>query len=152
MEIIVRKAKLEDIDVLARNVVAMAYDARQVRLDPTIVHEGVKNLFSRPQLGHYLVAEVGGQVAGSLMLGYEWSDWRNGVYWWIESVYVHPDFRRQGVYRSMYQFLKSEAKRDKNVYGLNLSVYKHNAIARKSYEQLGMKESESIIYGSPEIG
>lgn len=151
MDILVRKAKLNDVEILAQNVVAMAYDARQVRLDPEVVYQGVRNLFARPELGYYLVAEINSEIVGSLMLGYEWSDWRNGVYWWIESVYVHPDFRRAGVYRTMYEFLKAQAQRDPSVHGLNLSVYKLNSVARQAYERLGMKEAESVIYSAPDI-
>jgi len=151
LEIILRRAEARDTEHLAKNVVAMAWDARSVTLDTEVVLAAVRKLLESPALGFYFVAELDKQIIGSAMITYEWSDWRNGVYWWIQSVYVNPELRRKGVYRKMYDFVRAEARKASDVRGLNLYVYKENLAARRSYEALGMKEASSIIYSAPEI-
>jgi ribosomal protein S18 acetylase RimI-like enzyme len=106
----------------------------------------VENLLRDERYGFYVVAEYcasadSREVAGSLMVTYEWSDWRNGVFWWIQSVYVKPEFRRQGVYRRLYEFIKQRAAQESNVCGFRLYVEKENRIAQATYERLGMTET-----------
>lgn len=146
----IRRAKESDLDVVSRNVVAMAHDGRGIELSPSVVEEAVRTLFKRPELGFYLVAESGDAIVGSLLITYEWSDWRNGVYWWIQSVYVAPDHRKQGVYGQMHRWVEQEIGKDPGAVGLNLYVYKENAPARAAYESLGMQPSNSLIYYAPD--
>jgi len=146
MRLIVRRAKIEDADVIAKNVVAMALEGSQSKLDPAIVAQGVKSLFKKPDLGFYVVAEKEGQIVGSLIVVHEWSDWRNGVHWWIHSVYIAPAFRRQGVYKEMYAFVRSEAKKSPDARELKLSTARNNHVARSTYERLGMQEVDNVIY------
>ena len=147
----IRKAEKDDAEIIARNVVAMASDANGITLSPEIVLQGVNGLFEKPELGFYLVAESDGDIVGSLVVVYEWSDWRNGVHWWIHSVYVDPARRRKGIYRQMYEFLKEEARSDPRNVSLNLSVNKNNQTARMTYESLGMKESNQVVYNTPDL-
>lgn len=151
MEITVRQATKADAQIIARNVVSMAQDGSGVILSPEVVLQGVESLFEKPELGFYVVAEKESKIIGSLVIVFEWSDWRNGVYWWIHSVYVNPEDRRKGVYAKMYQYIKEKAQNDKNVKGLNLSVNKDNKTARSAYEKLGMIESKSVIYNAIDV-
>ena len=146
MEIIVRRAAEKDIEVIAMNVVDMAYESSQEKLAPETVLQGVTSLFKRPELGFYVVAEIDQKVVGSLVIVYEWSDWRNGLHWWIHSVYVQPSFRRKGIYSKMYTFIRNEALGSSEFRSLRLSTDKTNTIARDAYEHLGMKEGTSVTY------
>jgi len=146
MEIIVRKATEIDIEAIAQNVVAMADEGSHEKLNPETVLRGVNSLVRRPEFGFYVVAEVEKQVLGSLLVVFEWSDWRNGLHWWIHSVYVLPAFRRQGVYSRMYAFVKAEAAASPEFRSHRLSTDKNNIPARRTYERLGMKEGNSVIY------
>ena len=96
--------------------------------------------------GFYLVAEKNSQVLGSLMVTTEWSDWRNGVFWWVQSVYISPDFRRQGIYAQLYAQVKTLADQQPNVCGFRLYVETENIIAQKTYESLGMQQSHYLMY------
>jgi len=146
MEIVVRRAMAADIETIAQNVVAQAYEGSQEQLEPATVLQGVTSLFNRPERGFYIVAEVDNNVVGSLLVVYEWSDWRNGDHWWIHSVYVQIPFRRQGTYSKMHAFVKDAAAASPEFRSLKLSTAKSNVAARSTYERLGMKESNSIIY------
>ena len=100
--IVVRTAELRDSDAIIAFNTAMALETEGRTLPPENIGPGVRSLFNQPELGFYLVAEIDGEIAGSLMISKEWSDWRNGLYWWIQSVYIPEKFRRRGVYREMY--------------------------------------------------
>ncbi|MCX7011559.1 MAG: GNAT family N-acetyltransferase [Candidatus Sumerlaeota bacterium] len=142
----IRLADERDAQTLTDFNLAMARETEGRDLARAIVQAGVRSLFQHPEAGFYVVAEKDGRIAGSLMITREWSDWRNGVYWWIQSVYVRKEFRRQGVYRRLYEFVKSELARDENVCGFRLYVEKDNHIARKTYETLGMIETPYRMY------
>ena len=92
------------------------------------------------------MAEQHGQVVGSLMVTTEWSDWRNGVFWWVQSVYISPDYRRQGIYGQLYAQVKTLAEQQQNVCGFRLYVEKENVIAQKTYASLGMEQSHYLMY------
>src|SRR5258706_2931489 len=98
----VRSATLDDASIIADFNIRKAMETESLALDPSIILTGVRALFDDPSRGQYFVAEVGKQVVGCLMITHEWSDWRNGDIWWIQSVYVHPDFRRQGIFSALY--------------------------------------------------
>ena len=107
---------------------------------------GVQHLLSTPTAGFYLVATQGDQPVGSLMITTEWSDWRNGTFWWIQSVYVPPEARRRGVYRALYEQVQALAATEPGVCGFRLYVERENAAARATYTSLGMSETSYRLY------
>jgi len=146
MEITIRRAGLPDAPVLADFNLRLAEETEGLRLDPARVEAGVDALLKDPAKGVYYVAEVNGAVAGQLMITYEWSDWRNGNLWWIQSVYVKPEFRAQGVFRRLFAHLTTLAQAQKDVPALRLYVHADNARAHRSYENLGMKRTEYEVF------
>ncbi len=141
MNINIRIGNESDIDYLVSNNLSLAKETENKELSKDVVTEGVMNLLNHEDLGFYLIAEAEGQKVGSLMITTEWSDWRNGLFWWIQSVYVEPTYRRQGIYRELYQYVKSLAADHDKVLGFRLYAAKANEIAIKTYETLGMKET-----------
>jgi ribosomal protein S18 acetylase RimI-like enzyme len=115
----------------------MAWETEKMTLVPEIIAKGVNAVFIDPSHGQYWVAEDTGVVVASLLITYEWSDWRNKIVWWIQSVYVLPAFRRKGIFRSMYIRIQYEADKQ-SVAGLRLYVETNNSRAQKTYEALGM--------------
>lgn len=124
----------------------MASETEARALAAETVTCGVRNLLRSPHLGFYVVADVGGEAAGALMVTFEWSDWRNGSFWWIQSVYVKPPFRRRGLYRRLHEFLREHAHSQGGVCGLRLYVERHNRGAQATYAALGMQESAYLLY------
>ncbi|MFO7847463.1 MAG: GNAT family N-acetyltransferase [Balneolaceae bacterium] len=139
--ITVRESKSEDIETLVQFNIALASETESKHLDPERVTSGVKSLFKKPEFGFYLVAETESRVVGSLMITYEWSDWRNGLFWWIQSVYVLPGYRRRGVYSAMHKFIRKLAEEHPDACGIRLYVENENRAAQNTYHQLGMKET-----------
>ena len=144
--IVVRNARLRDVPTLTDFNVAMARETENKVLSPAKVRAGMRSVLRHPDHGFYLVAEVNGQVAGSLLVTREWSDWRNGVFWWIQSVYVPPQFRKRGIYRALYDAVKARAKSNSEVCGFRLYVERSNRAARSVYSRLGMTATEYRIY------
>ncbi len=144
--ITVRKAASAEAETIAQFNMAMAKETEGLALDPEKIRPGVQGLFSQPQFGFYVVAEGEGGIAGALMITYEWSDWRNGVFWWIQSVYVRPEARGRGVYRALYEGVRELAKAEGNCCGFRLYVEKENAAAQAVYRKLGMDESHYRMY------
>ena len=142
----IRLATESDAGVIAEFNCAMARETEARELDPAVVLAGTRNLLANPAQGFYVVAEIDGEVAGSLMVTYEWSDWRNALYWWIQSVYVLPAQRGQGIYRQLYQFVKSRARERGGVCGFRLYVHRDNDRAQQSYRALGMTETDYRIF------
>jgi ribosomal protein S18 acetylase RimI-like enzyme len=142
-EINVRAADARDVDSLVEFNLAMARETEAKELAPDTLRAGVAGFIERPQYGFYLVAEAeeGAVVVGSLMITYEWSDWRNGLFWWIQSVYVRPAFRRRGVYKTLYEHVKQLAAETPDVRGFRLYVEKENTVAQDAYTRLGMSET-----------
>lgn len=139
MNIKVRPGLLFDIDVIADYQVKMAFETENgLKLDPPTVNLGVTAVMDDPSKGKYWLAEVDGKVVGCLLTVPEWSDWRNGTVLWIHSVYVHPDYRKYGVYKALYGHLKQMVTESKELRGLRLYVDKTNLNAQKVYEALGM--------------
>src|SRR3990167_5567248 len=129
----IRKAQIKDCVSLVENNLRMAYETEGKRLNKIILQKGVSAVLKFPEKGFYLIAEINGTVAGSLMITNEWSDWRNSTFWWIQSVYVLPEFRKKGIYRKLYREVKRLAKKEKNVCGIRLYVEKNNIKAQKVY-------------------
>lgn len=128
---------------------AMALETEGKELNPATVAAGVAALLESPQRGFYVVARRAGELVGSLMITTEWSDWRCGDFWWIQSVYVRPDARRQGVYRRLYDFVRARAAEADNVCGFRLYVEQDNHRAQQTYEALGMTRSVYHMYEAP---
>ncbi len=124
----------------------MARETESLTLDPERVLAGVREVFRDPGNGFYLIAEAGGNAVGQMLITFEWSDWRNGVFWWIQSVYVHPDFRHRGVFRHLYLHVAERAKADPAICGLRLYVEGENHVAQRTYERLGMTRTPYQLY------
>jgi GNAT superfamily N-acetyltransferase len=135
---IIRKAKPEDAEVIIDFQQKMAWETEHMTLVAEIIDKGVKAVFNDNSRGQYWVAEEKGIVVASLLITNEWSDWRNCNVWWFQSVYVLPEFRRTGIFRSMYLHIKNEAVKE-SVAGLRLYVETNNSAAQHTYEALGMK-------------
>lgn len=142
----IRTASADDAETVTANNLALAQEAEGRRLDPDTVCSGVRRLLADPTRGVYYLAERDGKVVGQLLITREWSDWRDGWFWWIQSVYVNPDARRQGVYRTLHQHVEAQARHQPDVRGLRLYVDSGNTRAQRVYEQLGMKQSGYILY------
>ncbi|HKJ69205.1 MAG TPA: N-acetyltransferase [bacterium] len=143
---IIREATEADAVVLTEFNRAMARETENLDLNYHTVLAGVNYLLNHPEYGFYVVAEQGNDIAGTLMITYEWSDWRNGLYWWIQSLYVLPHFRRQGIFRRFFQYLAEQAAEHGNVAGIRLYVENDNSIAQEAYESAGMKRTTYTVY------
>jgi ribosomal protein S18 acetylase RimI-like enzyme len=142
----IRRGDLRDADVIADFNRAMALETEGKKLMAEVIGAGVVSLINNPALGFYLVAEESGEIIASLMITTEWSDWRNGIFWWIQSVYVRPESRRKGVYSTLYQYVRDLATREPGVCGFRLYVEKDNLNAQLTYKKLGMQETDYKVY------
>lgn len=150
MEQVIREAVAEDRDWLADCAVAMALETEHKRLDPGVVRAGVAAGIADPAKARYFVAvDADGTRAGTLMLTREWSDWRNGDWWWIQSVYVVPAQRRRGVFAALYRHVEAQARETPGVVGLRLYVERGNEAARRTYATLGMVDAGYDILEAP---
>ncbi|MCA1799177.1 MAG: GNAT family N-acetyltransferase [Xanthomonadaceae bacterium] len=119
---------------------ALARESEDKALDAAALSAGVRRVLDDPKLGRYFIADIGGEPAGQMMLTWEWSDWRNGMFWWIQSVYVAPPFRSQGVFRALYGHVEGLARTESAVAGLRLYVHDGNKSAIEVYRRLGMDD------------
>jgi len=142
----IRNATLEDVATIVDFQLKMALETEGLTLDFDVVTQGVTAVFCDSSKGGYFVAEEEGVVVASLMITHEWSDWRNGLVWWIQSVYVAPEFRRRGVFALMYGHIKREVEASSSIRGLRLYVDKRNDSAQKVYKRLGMNGSHYDTY------
>jgi ribosomal protein S18 acetylase RimI-like enzyme len=142
----IRLATPQDAPVLVEFNGAMALETEGKELLPGVIGAGVRSLLGNPASGFYVVAETEDRVVGSLMITKEWSDWRNGTFWWIQSVYVRPEFRRQGVYKRLYRHVQEMAAQDPAVCGFRLYVERENGRAQATYQALGMKETRYLVF------
>ena len=141
----IRKAVPEDLPSISEFQIKMAWETEKLALSPETITTGVKAVFDNPIRGQYWVATDNDKTIASLLITNEWSDWRNMDIWWLQSVYVIPEFRRKGVFRKMYGHIKKEAEKQ-NVAGLRLYVETNNAVAQKTYEAIGMKSEHYRLY------
>ncbi len=125
---------------------AMAMETESKELPLDIVTRGVERLIQNPAYGFYVIARDGEKPVGTLMVTTEWSDWRDGLFWWIQSVYITPEYRRRGIYRKMYEFVKQRAALDPDICGFRLYVERENKGAQKTYAALGMHETDYYVY------
>lgn len=142
----IRKALNKDIDVIARYNYNLAYETENKILDMNILTRGVEAIIKDENKGIYHVCEINGEVVGQIMYTFEWSDWRNGTFLWIQSAYVNKEFRGMGVFKALYKFIRDIADNDNNICGVRLYVEKENTIAKKTYKNIGMKECNYYIY------
>ncbi len=146
----VRLARPEDAETITSFSAAMALETEGRRLDLDRLHDGTLALIESPDRGFFMVAEVeqtgDRQLLGQLMITYEWSDWRNGAFWWIQSVYVDPAWRRQGVFRRMHETVMATAKTSPNVCGVRLYVEESNGAAQAVYRRVGFTPSSYAIF------
>ena len=145
-KITIRRAISNDLGTIVAFNQAMALETENRQLPEAIIQAGVEGLFYSPQYGFYMVACNQDQVVGSLLVTFEWSDWRNGIIWWIQSVYIKSQWRRQGIYRLLYEHVKALASVQGSVRGFRLYVEKENRIAQQTYANLGMQESGYLLY------
>jgi GNAT superfamily N-acetyltransferase len=159
---IIRQALSQDAAELTEFNINMASETEGVELIPEVIAAGVESIINNPQMGFYLVVELDNGIQASLMVTTEWSDWRNGMFWWIQSVYVRPQYRRQGLYRELYERVKELAEQDlyRELYervkelaeqepavcGFRLYVEHDNTAAQSSYTALGMVETEYKLF------
>lgn len=141
-----REAIPTEAGIITEFQLAMAWETEELRLNPMKCSSGVLGVFEHPQRGHYYVAEENGKVVGSLLITYEWSDWRNGNIWWIQSVYVIPEARGKGVFKQLFQHIKTMAENDAQICGLRLYVDRTNVRAKQVYQQLGMDGEHYEIF------
>lgn len=145
-EILIRLAEIRDVQVITKFNRAMALETEQKELIPEVISKGVDKLLNNPSLGFYVIAERDNEVIGSLMVTTEWSDWRNGMFWWIQSVYIEPNERRKGIYTELYNFIRESANKNPSICGFRLYVEKENILAQNAYKALGMMETGYRIY------
>jgi GNAT superfamily N-acetyltransferase len=146
MDLQLRRGELRDADTIARFNSQMAFETEGKELIPDVIGAGVRRLLETPSLGFYIVAENEGRVIACLMITNEWSDWRNGLFWWIQSVYVEKDFRRKGVYRRLYEHVRGLAESDPGICGFRLYAEKDNEVAHATYSSLGMEETDYMLW------
>lgn len=145
LELRIREASPADGPLLADYNSRMAEETEGRALDQGKIAPGVAALLADRSKGRYWVAEYDGEIVGQLMVTYEWSDWRNGTLWWIQSVYVHPAFRRNGVFSALYRHVESLALAEPDVRGLRLYVEQDNTRAQQTYEKLGMVKPSYLV-------
>ena len=151
MEVTARKATVEDVDTLVEFNRAMAEETEGKKLLTTTLSAGVRSVFEDPVKGFYLIAEAGGTAVGSLLITTEWSDWRNAHYWWIQSVYVRPEYRARGIYKTLHRHVEETARQQQHVCGIRLYVDRHNGVAKTVYERLGMARTRYELYESGDL-
>ncbi len=142
----IRRATLADLDTIVAFNQAMALESENKTLDLSTVTAGVRRALEDPGRSVYFVAEVDGTVVGQTMVTMEWSDWRNGFFWWIQSVYVDPDSRSRGVFRTLHEHILALARQRRDVCGVRLYVHRDNHRAVEVYAKLGMKLTEYLLY------
>ena len=134
----IRKANLEDLETLVDFQYRMALESENLELDKPVLEKGVEAAISNEGKAMVYVAHEQNRIVGSLMITFEWSDWRNGWVWWIQSLYVIPEYRRQGVFKQMYSYLQDLVSRRDDVKGIRLYVDQSNVRAQKVYQAIGM--------------
>lgn len=142
----VRAANAEDADIIAAFNQAMARETESLELLDATIGAGVRAVLADESLGRYYVAQCAGEVAGCLLITFEWSDWRNGLFWWIQSVYVAPHWRRRGIFRALYAAVRAAALESSGACGLRLYVERDNTTAQRTYGSLGMHRTAYQLF------
>jgi ribosomal protein S18 acetylase RimI-like enzyme len=142
----IRPATIADLPILVEFQQRLAFESENITLDVSVLRKGMEALFSDTAKGAYYVADLEGQPVGCHMITYEWSDWRNGVVYWLQSVYVKEQFRQLGVFKKMFEVLKTRIQQDDSVKGLRLYVDKTNLRAQKVYAAMGMNGDHYSVF------
>ena len=140
-----RIADISDLQIIFSNIIEMAQETKNKKLNQSTIRNGVEEVLNNSNLGWYYLSEIDGHNSGQLMITREWTDLRNGYFWWIQSVFVHKEYRKIGVYTSLHKHVEARAKK-MGVVGLRLYVDSKNKSAQKVYEQLGVKNSHYLFY------
>ncbi|MEO7933507.1 MAG: GNAT family N-acetyltransferase [Chthoniobacterales bacterium] len=149
MNLVIRPATPEDASKIASFNVALARETEQRTLNRRLVGVGVRTLLGEPKHGFYIVADNGKKIVGMAMITFEWSDWLNRQWWWLQSVYVDPAMRRQGVFSKIHGYIQEMAERQGNVAGIRLYVEKENRAALRSYRKLGLQPKSYRFLENP---
>lgn len=147
-DVLIRRARLEDVETLIRFSAAMARETEQRTLDPGRLRQGTLAVFDQAERGMFYVAEHRPtlMVVGQCLITYEWSDWRNAQFWWIQSVYVDPQWRRRGVYRRLHDTIRQQAEATPDVCGIRLYVEQGNSVAQRTYEAVNLHRAKYEIW------
>jgi GNAT superfamily N-acetyltransferase len=148
----VREAKPADAPLIVEFNRQLALESEGKVLDVAVLTPGVAAVLADPHKGRYFLAQTEGVVAGQTMITYEWSDWRNGWLWWIQSVYVRPEHRRRGAFRALFEHIEKLARRDGQVIGLRLYVETGNRAAQETYSRLGLKPAGYFVLEKCPLG
>jgi len=140
-DIEVRAASAADAETIAGFNARLASETEAIVLEAHRLRDGVAALLADPAKGFYTVAEAAGRVVGQMLVTYEWSDWRNGWFWWVQSVYVDPEYRGQGVFARIYRHVEERARASGEVCGVRLYVEEGNEAARTVYRRLGLQDA-----------
>jgi len=146
MTTIIEKAREEHIDILIDFQQRLAFESEEVTLNAATIRSGMKAMFADPSKGVYYIAREENEIIGCHMITYEWSDWRNGMVWWLQSVYVKESHRKKGIFKKMYDNVIAIIKNDPSLIGLRLYVDKSNERAMKVYAAMGMDGSHYTVY------
>lgn len=142
----IRNAQPDDIPLIVDFQLKMALETEALQLNASTLKRGVQAVFDHPEKGRYFMAETENRVCGSMLITYEWSDWRNSTIWWLQSVYVLPQYRRKGVFAAMYGHVKAIVNGDSGVTGVRLYVDSNNLPAQKTYQSMGMDGNHYRVY------
>ena len=143
--ILVREANESDIPILINYNRALAYETESIVLDENILRLGIRKALALKDC-RYFVAELNSEIVGQSMITSEWSDWRNGVMWWIQSVYVNPDYRQRGIFQNILKYVENLVEKHPEVKGIRLYVKQDNKVGISTYESLGIKNSGYVIH------
>ena len=143
---IIRKAELKDLERIVEFNYNLAFETEDKRLDKNILRSGVRALLEDKRKGVYHVCEINDEVVGQIMYTYERSDWRNGLFIWVQSVYVNKEYRGKGVFKALYNKVKEICDSNNEYVGIRLYVEKENYTAQKTYRSLGMEECNYFMY------
>ncbi len=144
--IIFRKAHSSEAPQIQAFQLAMAWETEKIKLDIQTLEQGVSAVIQSPELGQYHVCVYDQELIGVLMITKEWSDWRNGNVWWIQSVYLKPEFRGKGLFSKMYSYVQNLAQLENNVRGIRLYVDRSNKTAQSVYSKIGMNGDHYLLF------
>ena len=142
----IRDASILESEIIINFQTNMALETENLKLEKSSVRKGINAVFKDSSKGKYYVAEENDRIVGSLLTTFEWSDWKNGIILWIQSVYIIPEYRRKGIFKKMYSYLKKMVEESNGLIGLRLYVNKTNIIAQKTYEKIGMDSEHYKLY------
>ena len=142
----IRSARPDDLTLIVDFNLRLAEESEGKKLDEAVLSKGVQRALASPEMCRYFMAEVSGEVAGQTMITFELTDWRDGVLWWLQSVYVRPEFRKIGAFKALFRHIATLAKETPDVRGLRLYVEQGNSRAQRVYEQMGMQPGGYLVY------